>query len=41
MAWMWPSGVGQIHTSCHAGGIASDLMRAISAGSVIGSPAQS
>src|SRR5688572_18727920 len=38
---MCPAGSGQIHTSCQAGGIARVLMRAISAGSLIGRPAQS
>ena len=27
VAWMWPSGVRQIQTSAHAGGMASALMR--------------
>ena len=27
IAWMWPSGVGQIQTSAHGGGMASALMR--------------
>src|SRR5690349_9042604 len=38
---MCPLGYGEIHTSCHAGGIASDLIRWISSASVILSPAVS
>ena len=34
-AWMCPLGYGEIHTSCQAGGIASDLIRWISSASVI------
>jgi hypothetical protein len=33
-----PFGSGEIHTSCQAGGITSDLIRAITSGSVIGAP---
>src|SRR5436190_8518523 len=35
---MWPSGSEQIHTSSHAGGMASDLIRSTTASSVMRSP---
>src|SRR3954471_14751160 len=38
---MCPLGYGEIHTSCQAGGIASDLIRSISSASVIRFPAWS
>ena len=38
VAWMWPSGSGQIHTSVHAGGIASFFRRVRFSGSLIRLP---
>ena len=38
VAWRWPLGVGQIHTSVYAGGIARLLMRASAAASRSGRP---
>ena len=35
MAWTWPHGSGQIHTSSQAGGITKDLIRASVRGSLI------
>jgi hypothetical protein len=37
-AWLWPSGSGQIHTSSHAGGMTSVLMRDSVAALVTGAP---
>ncbi len=34
MAWMWPMGCGEIHTSVHAGGMARSRIRASVSGSV-------
>ena len=34
VAWMWPPGYGQIHTSCHAGGMTSSWMRPRTSASV-------
>ena len=34
MAWMWPRGSAQIHTSCQAGGITRALIRASVRGSL-------
>src|SRR5436305_1459071 len=41
VAWMWPIGCAQIHTSRQAGGIASAAIRAITSGFSIRSPASS
>jgi hypothetical protein len=41
VAWRWPFSNGQIHTSCHAGGIASERMRATTAASVMARPSAS
>src|SRR3954471_934458 len=41
VAWMWPPGYGQIHTSSHAGGMTSSLIRWRTSGSSILSPSGS
>src|SRR5436305_277415 len=41
VAWMWPIGSGQIHTSSHAGGIARATIRSITSGSVTRLPSSS
>ena len=38
VAWMWPIGYGQIHTSSQAGGIASSPIRSSTSGSVTSAP---
>ena len=41
VAWMWPSGSGEIQTSAQAGGIRSARIRSSVAASLISAPARS